>query len=112
MCLDVAKHGGLDAAEGKINALGARGTFAAVGMLDLRGRKLHRVGVAVWRELVDDGSAGVAVAEQLGDLVVCLAGGIVTRFADVFVVPTGCVLFAQIKMGVSAGDNQREHGKL
>ena len=34
------------------------------------------------RELVDDGSAGIAEAEELRDFVVGLARGIVARFAE------------------------------
>ncbi len=56
---------------------------------DLGEGELYGVGVAVGGEVVDPGAAGVAEAEELGDLVEGFAGGVVDGVADVAVVPGG-----------------------
>src|SRR3954470_17428806 len=66
-------------------------------------------------ELIDDGSAGVSIAEQLRDFIVSFTRGIVARLADVLIAPACAVipaLLAQIKMSMSAGDDEGQQGKL
>ena len=65
-------------------------------------------GVAVGGELIDDGSAGVGEAEELGDLVIGFTGGIVAGAAEEAIVPA-FVHFEQMRM--AAADDQREHGE-
>ena len=48
------------------------------------------------------GASGIAQAEQLGDFVESLAGGVVARVADVFVGPTVVLLRGQIQVRVSS----------
>ena len=55
--------------------------------LDLREGEGDGARVAVGGEGVDPGAAGVAEAEELGDLVVGFAGGVVDGAADVAVGP-------------------------
>ena len=81
-------------------------------MLDLRGRKFYGFRVAVGSEAVDDRASGISQAEKLGDFVEGFAGGVVAGVADVFVGPGVVVLGGEIEMGVAAGDDQGEHGKL
>ena len=66
-------------------------------------------------EGVDPGAAGVAEAEEFGDLVVGFAGGVVYGAAYVAVGPgavASLLLSGQIEMGVAAGDYQGEEGEL
>ena len=60
------------------------------------------------RERVDPRTAGIAEAEQLGDFVEGLAGGVVDRAADQRVMPCAVRGAREIKVGVSAGDDQRQ----
>ena len=50
--------------------------------LDLRKGERHGMRVAETGQRIDPRPAGIAEAEQLGDLVVGLAGGIVERAAE------------------------------
>ena len=60
-------------------------------------------------EGVDPGAAGVAEAEELGDLVEGFAGGVVYRVADVAVVPAVVAArCGEIEVGVAAGDDEGE----
>ncbi len=91
---DVAEDRGLDAAEAEEE--GSVGSSLAAAMdfwLDLGEGERDRVRVAVGGEVVDPGAAGIAEAEQLGDLVEGLAGGVVDGVADVAVVPGVVVMF-------------------
>ena len=81
-------------------------------MLDLRRGKLHRLRVAVLRELVDDRAAGIAQRQQFGHFVEGLAGSIVARVPDVAVRPTPALLLGQVQVRVAAGDHQRQHREI
>ena len=59
-------------------------------------------------EGVDPGAAGIAEAEQLGDLVVGFAGSVVEGAADEGVVPGAVGGAGEIEMGVAAGDDEGE----
>ena len=68
-------------------------------------------------EAIDPGAAGVAEAEELGDLVEGLAGGVVDGAADVAVAPKRggaslpCrVLVREVEVGVAAGDDEGKEG--
>ena len=63
------------------------------------------------RQAVDHRATGISQAEQLGNFVESLAGGIVAGVADIFVRPAFATLLRQIKMSVSAGNDQRQHRK-
>jgi len=67
-------------------------------------------GVAVGGEAVDPGAAGVAEAEEFGDLVEGFAGGVVDGAADVAVHPSLAFLCSEIKVGVASGDDEGEDG--
>src|SRR5215469_10500025 len=84
---------------------------SAIPMLDLCGRKFHRMGIAVRSQAVDDGPTGISKAEQLSDFVEGFAGGVVARVADVLVGPGVLVLRGQVKMRVASGDYQCQHGE-
>ncbi len=84
----------------------------AVAMLDLREGEFHRLGIAVLRQKIDDRPARIAQLQQLGDLVEGLAGSVVASVSYVVVGPAVVLALGQVKMGVSAADHQREHGKL
>ena len=58
------------------------------------------------REGVDPGAAGIAQAEQFGDLVEGLAGGVVYGVSNVAVAPAFTVAAGEVEVGVPAGDNQ------
>ncbi len=65
-------------------------------------------GIAVGRQAVDDGAAGIAEAEQFGHLVESFAGGVVARLAEQAVVEA---LADLEEVGVAAADHQGEGGK-
>ena len=75
---------------------------------DLREGERHGVRVAEFGERVDPGTAGIAEAEQLGDLVEGLAGGVVDGAADERVAPGAVRGAREIEVGVAAGDDQRQ----
>ena len=75
--------------------------------LDLREGKGHGVRIAVLGEGVDPGTSGIAEAEELGDLVVGFAGGVVEGAADEGVVPGAVGGAGEIEVGVAAGDDER-----
>jgi hypothetical protein len=97
---DVAEDCGLDAAEGEVEvrALAAGWGLLVCGntavavdaRLDLAEGEGDGAGVAIGGEGVDPGAAGVAEAEELGDLVVGLAGGVIDGAAYVAVGPDVC----------------------
>ena len=64
------------------------------------------------REVVDDWSPRITQSQQLRDLVVGLAGSIVTGVTDILVAPEIALRLHEVEMRVSAGNNQRENGKL
>ena len=118
---DVAADGGLDAAEGEVEA-GRSSSLASAASRESLGAVLPVAfcliwakgkgtasGVAVGGERVHPRAAGVGQAEQLGDLVVGFAGGVVEGLADVAVVP-GLLRRAggEIQVRVAAADHQRE----
>jgi len=119
MQLDVAADGGLDAAEGEVETggvgvgevfAGELGGGVAGGFgLDLGCSEGDGFGVAVDGEGIHPGAAGVGQAEQLGDLVEGLAGGVVEGFSDVAVAP-GCGRRAcgEVEVGVASADDQGE----
>ncbi len=73
--------------------------------------KRHGRGVTVRGEAVDPGAAGIAEAEQLGDLVVGLAGGVIDGAADVAVAPGACFREpGKVEVSMAAGDDQGEQG--
>ena len=88
---DVAQDRGLDPAVGKIKARSC-GTVALVAippvpMLELCGRKLHRRGIAVSGQPVDNGPARISQPQQLRNFVEGFAGSVVAGVADVLVRP-------------------------
>ncbi len=78
--------------------------------LDLRKRKRHRVRIAEAGQRVDPGASGIAEAEQLGDLVVGLAGSVVEGAADQGVGPGAVGGTGKVKMRVATGDDQGQGG--
>ena len=89
--------------------LGARGLAGEMELgLDLREGEGHGERVAEACEGVDPGTSGIAEAEQLGDLVVGFAGGVVDGAADEGVVPCAVGGAGEIEMGVTAGDDEGE----
>lgn len=92
-----AEDGGLPAGEAEV--LGA--AFDA-GDRELVGEHAR---VSVRSELIDDGSAGIAEAEELGNFVVSFAGGIVASAAEEAVAPA----FADFEeVGVSTADDESQ----
>ena len=97
--LDVATSGCLDAGEGHVEAGGViirreSGFAGELGrgvagdfLFNLREGEERGVCRAVRGECIHPGAAGVGQAEQLGDLVEGLAGGVVEGFSDVAVAP-------------------------
>src|SRR5205823_3461684 len=65
------------------------------------------LGVAMGGEVVDDGAAGIAKAEELGDFVEGFAGGVVAGLAEQAVLETIADLE---EMGVAAAGDQRHRG--
>ena len=70
-------------------------------------REFDGARIAMGRELIDDGAAGIAEAEELGDLVVGFAGCVVARFAEQ-AIDEALANFEQVR--VAAADDQRERG--
>ena len=91
MGFDVAEDGGLDAAEAE-EEWRVGGTIAdRMGFgFDLREGEGSARGLPWGARSVDPGAAGVAEAEELGDLVEGFAGGVVDGVAEVAVVPGWC----------------------
>ena len=109
MGFDVAEDGGLDAAEAEEIGRSRGAAAVPVGFgLDLCEGERDGGGVAVGSQGVDPRAAGVAEAEEFGDFVEGLAGGIVDGVAYVAVVPGGVAVLRQIEVGVSAGDDEGE----
>ena len=132
--LGVAEDGGFDAGEGEVEAGGRLksrslhcgsafgrddrhrcgfGRDRAFGRAVFDGREGEGdgAGVAVGGEAIDPGAAGVAEAEELGDLVEGFAGGVVDGAADVAVVPGAslpCLLVSEVEVGVASGDDEGE----
>ena len=72
-------------------------------------RESNGVRIAVRREQIDHRSAGIAEAEQLGDLVESFAGGIVAGLAR----EGGNESFKDFEqVRVASADDQRERGKF
>src|SRR5271166_136348 len=110
MNFDVAQDGGLDPAVGEIEALAIDLVFsgksfflilssafvyamiASVAMLNLSGWESNGLGIAVWCQAIYDRTSGIAEAEQLSHFVEGLAGGVVTRVADILVGPSFILL--------------------
>ena len=72
--------------------------------------KATAAGIAVGREGVEPGTAGVSEAEEFRDLVEGFAGGVVEGAAYVAVGPDAVVLAGEIEVGVAAGDDEGEDG--
>ncbi len=121
--IDMPPHGGLEPAEAEIKAHRIdrprshtvpgefRRRMAVRLDLDLRQVERDCERVAEGREGVHPGAAGVGQAEQLGDLVKSLAGGVVHRAADVAVAPeTILVAVSEVEVAVAAGDHGGEQG--
>src|ERR1700688_421557 len=110
---NVAQHGSLDAAVGKVKARPISSGFCLaaplppIAVLDLRGWKLHRARVAMRSEPVDDRASRISQAKQLCHLIESLSGGIIARVTNVFVRPTLIPSRRQIEVSVSPGNNQR-----
>ena len=77
------KHRGLDPAEAEVERIAARFGWA----------KLYRSrhGSRCASQLVQNGSARIAEAEQFGNFVVGFAGGIVTRLPQLAILESGAV---------------------
>ena len=123
MELGVATDGGLDAAEGEIEAgrvvvrgeggfAGELGRGVAAGLgLDLREGERDGFGVAVGSEGIHPGASRVGKSEEFGYLVEGFAGRVVQGLADVAIVP-GLLRRAggEIEVGVASADDEREEG--
>jgi hypothetical protein len=115
--LDVAEDGGFDAAEGEVEG-GSRG--GGVAALDGLEAELDGAGITVGGERIHPGAPGVAEAEELGDLVVGFAGGVVDGAAYVAIAKgrvggVGGLFFVrlgEIEVGVAAGDDEGEQRGL
>ena len=115
---DVAEDSGFDAAEGEVEVRafgGCGGLFvgdagARGAMFDLAEGERDGARVSMGRECVDPRAAGVAEAEELGDLVVGFAGGVVDGSAYVAVGPCFASLLVrcEIEVSVASGDDKRE----
>ena len=70
MGFDPAEDGGFDAAEAEVEGIA----------FHFREGEFHGVRVALGGEQVDDGSAGIAEAEEFADLIESLARGVVAGF--------------------------------
>ncbi len=121
MRLDVPEDSGLDAAEGEVEvrALGVSGSFfvrdafAWRTAFDFAETERHCARIAVRSERIDPRTTGIAEAEQLGHLVVSLAGSVVDGTAHVAIGPCACAsLPRKVQMRVTAGDDEREQRKL
>ncbi len=120
---DVAKDGCFDAGEREEKArveVGDRDGFRGLGAgrlsaevrfgFDLRERKWDSARVAVLRKRVDPRPAGIAEPEQLGDLVVGFAGGIIDGAADERIGPCAVCRTGEVEMSVSAGNDEGQRG--
>ena len=116
---NVAQDGGLDAGEREeesgveVGDGGGDGGFGAGGAagemqfgLDSGEGEGDGARVAEGGEGVEPGTAGVAETEELGDLVVGFAGGIVEGAADEGVVPGAGGGAGKVEVGVAAGDDE------
>src|SRR5579862_6944877 len=81
-------------------------------MLDLRRREMHRLGIAVRGEPIDDGASGISEPEKLSDFVEGLAGGVVASVADIFVSPRIIFLGGKIQMRVPARNHKGQDREL
>src|SRR5216684_7104657 len=121
---DVTQDCRLNAAEGKVKV---RALAAGWGLLvcrctavsidawfDLAEGKGDGAGVAFGGEGVDPGAAGIAEAEELCDLVVGLAGGVVDGATYIAIGPGTVVslLFCEIEVSVATGDDEGEDGEF
>ena len=120
--LGVAEDGGLNAAEGEVEARVGGG----FGMASFDGGegKGNGSGVTVGSEAIDPGASGVAETEEFGDLVEGFAGGVVDGAADVAVGPgewmwdvdvasLPCLPgVGEVEVSVAAGDDEGEGGGL
>src|SRR5262249_23130854 len=114
------QHCRLDATVGEIKARAilrrvggsAIHSSAAVAVLELRGRKLHGIGVAVRGQAIDYGAARISEAQEFCDLVERLSGCVVARMADIFVSPPSAFLRCQVEVGMASGHYQGEHREL
>ena len=117
--LDIAQHSSLDAAE-REESLGGKsilpgfhivfGDLAEMRFrLDLREGERNGARIAVGRQCIDEGTAGIGQAEQLRNLVEGFACCVVDGAANVAIAP-GCVLLArrEIEMRMATGDDQGE----
>ncbi len=92
-----------------LRRLGARRLTGQMRLgFDLRERERHGLRIAKFRQRVDPRTAGIAEAEQFCDFVEGLARGVVHGAAHERVVPRALRGPGQIKMGVPAGDDQRQ----
>ena len=62
-------------------------------------------------KLVDDRPAGISQPQQLCDFVESFSGSVIAGVSDVLIGPTVVFPLCQIKMGVAARDDQRQHGE-
>ncbi len=101
---------GVEASDGRgLGRLGAWRLTAQVRLgFDLRERERHGVGIAKFCQRVDPRTAGIAEAEQFCNFVKCLARGVVHRAAHERVFPRSLRRAGQIKVGVPAGDDERQ----
>src|SRR5271157_3078307 len=102
MSFHVPQDCGLDPAVGKIHAaviIGMAVLGIAVTVLDLCERKLHRLGISVRREKIDDRPAGISKLQKLGDLVESLAGSVIPRMSHIVVHPAVLLALREKKMG-------------
>jgi putative nucleotidyltransferase with HDIG domain len=81
-------------------------------LLHLGESKGYRRGIAVGGKCIDPRAARVAQPQQLGDLVKGLTGCIVERGAHVAVRKALSLALGQIKMGVTAGNDQRQRSRI
>ena len=97
----------IEARDGRgARGLGAGSLAAEVNFgFDLRECEGDGVRVAVLSECVDPGTAGIAEAEELGDLVEGFAGSVVDGAADEGIGPRAVRGASEIEVGVAAGDD-------
>jgi hypothetical protein len=93
--LDLAGEGGLEAGEGEV----------AVVAVEERAWEGEGLRVALLREAVDEGPAGIAEADVLGDLVVGFADGVVEGLAEGFELEGAA---DEGDAGVSAADGEAD----
>lgn len=101
--LDVAQDARLDAAEGEVEGRPFRGAA-----IDFYEAEWDCAGITEGAERIEPRTAGIAQAEQLSDLVIGFAGGVVDGATDVAIVPCALLLVGQVEVRVASADDECE----